>query len=220
MRCFTIAILLVVCTMLPSALAADGDLFTATQPTTGPAEVDLSKNALVQKALADKDKAIQDADAEYSKKLDALNAEHKKKVDAANVVCVTALHRAESVSKTLKKDDEATIKALADSIQNEVNAPTSTKPATPKHWPQECVGKWRRGTGFTITLNANGTAEQKDGAGHWWVNGNNQVEILWDNYPNKGGILRDVWTNHAGKNWSRKVYEGDKIKYDNDINQP
>ena len=90
------------------------------QPTTAPA-IDLSKNQLVQKAMADHEKAVAEADADYQKKLDALNVERQKKLDAAKVTCVAALRRAETVANTLKKTEEGlTIKALADSIAADV----------------------------------------------------------------------------------------------------
>ncbi len=98
-------------------------LYANDSPATRPLD-DLGNNTLVQKALTEKDKVIADADADYAKKLEVLKTERQRKVDAANSACINVLRRAETVANTLNhKDEAATIKALADRIQNDIAHP-------------------------------------------------------------------------------------------------
>lgn len=141
--------------------------------------VDLKKNQLVQKALADQEKAVAAAEEDYAKKLEALNAERQKKLAAARSACVTALRRAEGVAAARNNKEEAlTIKALADSIAAE--APAESKPAAPAN---KLVGKWKTKDGGFV-LEADGTCHSTSIqlTGKWLINQKGELELHWPGF--------------------------------------
>ena len=207
MRPYPIAFALV---LLLAALLKGED-----KPLPPPVTVDLKANPLVQKALADQDKAAADVEADYAQKLEALKAERQKKLDAAKTNCVTALRRAEAVSNARNNKDEAlTIKALADSIQSEVSPPpTETKVANNKAF----VGKWMRPSGLAFILKADGTCVDEGNpknAGKWTVSKEGNIEVRWAN----GNV--DSYRHVNEKKWLMQTFIGGTLKGQTELTQP
>ena len=169
MRIFSVAMAFA----LVLVVAVRGDV-----PASQPAGVDLKKNTLVQKALADQDKAVAVAEADYAKQLEALNAERQKKLSLARTACVAALRRAGPVSTARNNREEAlTIEALANSIAADIAAEPKTPPTS------KLVGKWKTNGGGFI-LEADGTVRSTSAqlTGKWVVNQNGEIELRWPGY--------------------------------------
>lgn len=187
--------------------------------TSGPAPIDLTKNQLVQKALADKDKALADAEADYQKKLDALNTERQKKIDAVKSNCVAALNRAATVATTLKQAEEAaTIRALADAIAVEVPTPkvgttstpskvATTSPAVP-NMTLKVIPQFN-----DFTLYPDGTAVSHSKPAHWRIVGNS-IEVKDD-----GGTWTNTLTLFNGKKWKKSAFKDGKLDNEEIIDQ-
>lgn len=149
-----------------------------------PREVDLKTNPLVQKALADQEKATAEADAEFAKKLAAIKAERDQKLSAARTACVAALRRAEAVAKARNSSEEAlTIHALADSIASDAGRHPDAQPNRSN--PEQLVGRWKtEGGGFV--LEADGTCRSTSSAqitGTWAVTAGGDIELRWSGFP-------------------------------------